>query len=109
MIALIENCLNEIKLVCRRHGVASLAVFGSALDGNSFDSQCSDIDFIVSFHAGKDLGPWMGEYFELRRELEELLGRRVDLVMHGASRDLVFAEEGQVPQIIYAAANTQAA
>jgi len=39
---------NDLEQLCRKHGVKSLAVFGS-VTGNSFKSGKSDIDFLVEF------------------------------------------------------------
>ena len=102
---LIRNSTEGLSGICRRYGVARLEVFGSAADG-TFDPGRSDIDFLVEFEPGTDLGPWMARYFDLKGELETLLGRPVDLVMATApsnpyfvaeidrSRELVYASEG---------------
>ena len=60
----IEGHLDAIRTACRRHGVVRLAEFGSAAAPNSFDPQRSDVDFIGSFNRGRDLGPWLAEYFQ---------------------------------------------
>ena len=102
---LVRNSTEALSGICRSYGVARLEVFGSAADG-TFDSGRSDIDFLVEFEPGTDLGPWMARYFDLKGELETLLGRPVDLVMATApsnpylvaeidrSRELVYASEG---------------
>jgi hypothetical protein len=69
--------VEEIAAICRRHGVAELAVFGSIL-GEAFGPE-SDVDFLVRFE-GDDLGPWMSRLAELERDLSALLGRMVDVV-----------------------------
>jgi predicted nucleotidyltransferase len=76
-------------------------LFGSAA-ANRFDPARSDVDFLVEFH---DLG-WEASfkrYMGLKLDLEDLLGRTVDLVEAGAvtnphflrkaseARELVFA------------------
>ena len=61
--------------LCRRHGVARLEVFGSAARGEDFDPVASDVDFLVEFEKGRTLLDLAG----LHRELEETLGRRVDV------------------------------
>lgn len=77
MIDLIANNLDEIGELCRRYGVRKLEVFGSAATGE-FDSQNSDIDLIVDF---ADLSPGLAvRYLELADALEELFGRRIDLI-----------------------------
>jgi len=92
MNSLIENNRPRIEALCRRYHVARLEVFGSAADG-TFDAERSDVDFLVEFEPGADLGPWMSGYFDLRRDLEALLERSVDLVMPGAMRNPYFIRE----------------
>ena len=102
MVPLLEQHQDAIRAACRRHGVAKLAVFGSATDPKSFDPERSDIDFIVSFHQGKDLGPWLAEYFDLGADLENALGSPVDLVMERAARDLVFSPGSEpAPTLVF--------
>jgi predicted nucleotidyltransferase len=77
---IIEQKKIEIAALCRKYGVRSLWVFGSAATG-SFNPDTSDVDFLV------DLGDYSSDYasrfFTLRRELESLAGRPVDLVSIG--------------------------
>ena len=63
----------------RALGTSYAAVlFGSAARGDDFDPARSDADFLVTFEPAvrNDLGALV----ELKDELEELLGRPVDLV-----------------------------
>jgi predicted nucleotidyltransferase len=69
MIELLDRMRSRVADVCKRFGVRRLDVFGSAADG-SFDPATSDIDFLVEFEAGVDLGPWLTKYFELQSELQ---------------------------------------
>lgn len=60
---------------CRRHGIRSLAFFGSVLRDDFGDE--SDVDVLVEFEPGRGVG-----YLRLaglEAELSELLGRKVDL------------------------------
>lgn len=67
-------------------GVKSLAIFGSvARDEAGPDS---DVDVLVEF--GEPVG-YFG-LFRLRRYLEELFGRRVDLATSGALRESMKAQ-----------------
>lgn len=110
MIPLLEHHLASLKQACRRHGVARLEVFGSAADPARFDPRRSDVDFIVRFSPGTDLGPWMAAYFDLRDELRHVLGTRVELVIESAIRDPLFAREAnRTRRLIYAAENSEAA
>lgn len=69
--------VDEIAAVCRRHGVVELAVIGSIL-GDAFGPE-SDVDFLARFE-NDDLGPWMSRLDELARDLQRLLGRKVDVI-----------------------------
>ena len=51
MHSIIESRRDEVRMLCRRFGVQSLDVFGSAA-GEAFDPQRSDIDFVVDFGPG---------------------------------------------------------
>lgn len=59
-------------------------MFGSMVTGTSHDR--SDIDILVEFQDGhKDLF----NYMKLKRYLENLLGRKVDLVMKKAIKERI--------------------
>jgi predicted nucleotidyltransferase len=57
VIAILNKLMEPLRSACRRHRVVRLEVFGSAVDADRFDPNRSDIDFIVSFSSGADLGP----------------------------------------------------
>lgn len=75
--------------VCRARGVSRLRVFGSALT-ERFDPERSDIDFLVEF--APEVSDLFDAYFGLKEDLEELLGRPVDLVMTDAVTNPYFAK-----------------
>lgn len=73
-----DHLLAAIKQLCARYHVRKLELFGSAARSES-DPTSSDFDFLVMF---EDLG-WEGSfkrYMGLKFDLEDLLGRKVDLV-----------------------------
>jgi uncharacterized protein len=72
--------------VCQRYNVRRVELFGSAAT-DEFDPARSDIDFLIEFQRDTDLGPWLKQYFALRRELSDLYQREVDLVISDAIRD----------------------
>jgi len=80
--ALIEQNRTPITELCRRYGVRRLDAFGSVLR-DDFDPLTSDVDFVVEFVDRSPRGA-ADRYFGLLFGLEELLGRRVDLVMSTA-------------------------
>lgn len=58
----------------RKYGVKSLAVFGSMARGD--DREGSDVDVLVEFEGPATFSNFMG----LKLDLEDLVGRRVDLL-----------------------------
>ena len=85
---------------CRRFGVRRLEIFGSAARPD-FDPETSDFDFIVSF-ADKTPGTYADRYFDFAHALEQLLGRKVDLLTERSIRNPYFRREIQAArQIVY--------
>ncbi len=78
MHAAVERHRAAIEELCRRFGVTQLDVFGSATR-DDFDEATSDVDFLVEFEDVPDLRA-LRQYFGFKEDLEELLGRPVDLV-----------------------------
>jgi len=64
--------------LCRRYHVKRLEVFGSAARGTDFDPGRSDADLLVEFEPGA--APDWGGFLDFEEGLEQVLGRRVDLV-----------------------------
>lgn len=104
MHPLIENSRPQIAALCRKYGVGRLDVFGSLLR-DDFDVQGrSDVDVVVEFDADFPGSP-VRRYFDLKREMESLFGRTVDVVeIHALpeSRLKRIIERSKVP--VYAAA-----
>ena len=65
---------NKVKQLAAAHGLSNLRVFGSVVRGE--ETEDSDLDLLVDVTAGVGL---IG-LARAQRELEELLGARVDLV-----------------------------
>jgi uncharacterized protein len=84
-VSVIEPKLDALEALCRRFGVRSLDLFGSAAD-DRFDPERSDIDLLVEFVATPP-GGYARAYFGLRQGLEALLGRKVDLVTEPALKN----------------------
>ncbi len=59
---------------CRRHRILRLSFFGSILRDDFRPD--SDVDVLVEFEPGARTGL---QFFEMERELSQLLGRNVDL------------------------------
>lgn len=98
---LIELNLQKIIDLCRIHRVKTLAVFGSILT-DRFNDQ-SDVDLLVDFDT-TDHEKWdyVSNYFDFRDALEHILGRKVDLIEEGASRNQFFiANVNRTKRMIY--------
>lgn len=89
--------------LCHSYEVRKLSLFGSAAR-KDFDPISSDLDFLVEFGKPPD-GMRLGtQFFGFLAELEELFGRRVDLLEESAienSRLLRSAQSSAVT--VYAA------
>ncbi len=90
-----QTIKKQIVPILKRQGVIKAALFGSAVRGEM--KKRSDIDILVKLKKGKSLFDFVG----LKLELEEKLGRKVDLVSYGAIKprlkDIILKDE----KIIY--------
>ena len=81
---------DEILGIAARHGARNVRVFGSFARGDAGPD--SDVDLLID--AGPQTSPWFPG--GLVADLEDLLGRRVDVVepaaLHHLLRDRVLAE-----------------
>lgn len=74
---LLENHIENLKILCDNHHVDKMYLFGSALN-NNFNSK-SDIDFLVKFKP-IGLAQYFDNYMDFKESLKKLLGREVDLI-----------------------------
>jgi predicted nucleotidyltransferase len=102
MIDLVEQHRADLVALCQQHHVRTLEVFGSATDG-TFDSQRSDLDFLVDF-LPMSPGQHSKAYFNLLFGLEDLFHRRIDLVETSAISNPYFLKSvNQSRTVLYAA------
>ena len=102
MLPLIEQNQAEITRLCEQHRVRHLDLIGSAASGD-FDPARSDVDFLVDF-LPLQAGQRATAYFGLLHGLEDLFGRKVDLVMRGAIKNPWFARSiDACRKLLYAA------
>ena len=91
----------EIKEILEKHNnylrqtfhVSEIGIFGSFVKGREKADNSSDVDILITFKKGyKDFF----NYMRLKYYLEELLGRKVDLVIKNAVkprlRERIFSE-----------------
>ena len=103
MIAEIVERRAELTRLCPQFGVRRLEVFGSAASG-AFRSGESDLDFLVEFDAAATGTGYADRFFGLLESLEQLFGRRVDLVVGSAIRNPYFRESvDRTRALVYAA------
>jgi uncharacterized protein len=72
--AILDILNSEAPAFRAKYGVKSLAVFGSMARGD--DHEGSDVDILVTFEGKATFDNFMG----LKLDLEDLFGRRVDLL-----------------------------
>lgn len=84
MRPLIDDNLEQIGRLCRLYGVRKLELFGSILRPD-FDPDRSDVDLLVEFEP--QVADSFANFLDLKEALEDLLGRRVDLVELRAIRN----------------------
>lgn len=102
MIPLLEQNRQALADLCRKHHVERLEIFGSAATGR-FQSDTSDLDFLVSFNHAPDLNA-ADQYFGLLFDLETLFNRRIDLVCATAMRNPYFIRAvNDTRKVLYAA------
>jgi len=80
---LLHSKRDEILRIARVHGARNVRVFGSAARGDADDT--SDVDFLVEFEPGTSLL----QHGAMIAELEELLGRKVDVAPEKTLRERV--------------------
>ncbi len=76
----LERKRDQILRICRRHGVRAIWVFGSVAR-QEHDAR-SDVDFLVELEPDRTLL----DLAALKRELETLLGRPVDVLTPASLR-----------------------
>ncbi len=80
---LVESKRDEILRIARAHGARNVRIFGSAARGDA--DETSDVDFLVEFAPGTSLL----QHGAMIAELEELLGRKVDVAPEKTLRERV--------------------
>ena len=85
----LDSYSHSIAEICERFAVRHLEVFGSALR-DDFDLTSSDIDLFYEFEGSEDL---FSRFMNLKRELEKLFGRKVDLLKEDQIRNPFIKEQ----------------
>ncbi len=88
----------EVADICRRYHIAWMALFGSAARGEM--DELSDYDFVIEFE--KEATPSLFDLVHIQRELEDQLGRRVDLGTRSSIKPLLRSEILDNAVVVYA-------
>jgi uncharacterized protein len=91
MYSLIENNLNEIVALCKKHNVKSISLFGSAAK-NTMNHK-SDIDFLVNFSEDINLLDYADNYFSFLDALKQILDKEIDLITEKSIKNPILKEE----------------
>ncbi|MFO7932522.1 MAG: nucleotidyltransferase domain-containing protein [Bacteroidales bacterium] len=97
----IENIKDQLIKLCETYDIKTMYVFGSAVSEQF--SEDSDIDFLISF---KDIPfeKYTDNYFELHYKLEELFGRKIDLITENSlSNPYLIMSIEETKKLLYAA------
>ncbi len=85
---LIEQHIDAISEICKKHQVKELYAFGSVLDENRFRPD-SDVDLMVEFN-NMSYDFYAENYNEFENSLTSLLNREVDLMSPKFLRNRIF-------------------
>ena len=81
MQQILESNIIKIKKACEFYHVKNLYAFGSAVNG-TFTNE-SDVDFLVDYFKDEEgLPKEPFDYFDFLFSLEDIVGRKVDLVVN---------------------------
>jgi len=102
MSPIVTNKIPQLIKLCKKYRVATMYLFGSAATGNFNEN--SDIDFLISFRNDVTLNEYADNYFDLMFEIEDIFGRKVDLITEKTLSNPYFIRNvEQTKQLIYAA------
>ncbi len=88
---ILEQRKSEIAVLCQKYGVTRLRLFGSAL-GTDWNPETSDFDFVADFGDPPAGINHFRQQFGLLADLEQLLGRPVDVVDYGVAEKPYFRQ-----------------
>ena len=80
---IIADKRDAILALAAKHGASNVRIFGSVAEGKA--DAASDVDFLVDMEPGRSLFDLGG----LLMDLQDLLGRKVDVVTEAGLRDRI--------------------
>jgi len=103
MNSIVADKIPQLVELCKKYRVVRMYLFGSAAR-DDFDPEKSDIDFLIAFSTSLSFGDYADNYFDLMFELEDMFGRKIDLVTEKSLASPYFiANVERTKQLIYAA------
>ena len=87
VIDLIRDNMQKLDAICEKHMVKSLFLFGSAAT-TQFNSETSDLDFMVEFQPSVNPIDYADNYFSLMDDLK-IFERTIDLVSSRAVKNKI--------------------
>ncbi len=84
---LLKEKREEILNIASKHGAFNIRIFGSVAKGK--ETETSDIDFLIDYDINK-ISPWFP--VRLIRDLEKLLGKKVDIVTENGLKEKIKPE-----------------
>ena len=101
MNRIVSDKIEELKKLCNFYKVKSMHVFGSVCTDKFNDK--SDIDILISFDT-LSVEQYTDNYFDLHYKLEDLFGRKIDLLTDKSLSNPYFIQAiDETKQLIYAA------
>ena len=94
----VRQKLPQLRVLCAKYRVRELSLFGSAVRSD-FNSQ-SDLDFLVEFLPNAGIG--LFEFAGMEQDLEDLFGRKVDLITKKGLKPLLKDTVSGEAQLLYA-------
>lgn len=98
-VASLHIPIKELERICRRYQVQELALFGSTLGPKQGPE--SDVDLLVTFQPTARVT--FSSLARMQRELEALLGRKVDLVPKEGLKPVIRDHILATARVLYAA------
>ena len=101
MNRIVADRIDDLIKLCNTYKVKTMYVFGSVCTDKFSDN--SDIDILISFD-NLTIEQYTDNYFELHYKLQELFGRKIDLLTERSLSNPYFIKGlEQTKQLVYAA------
>ena len=95
----VKNNLDSITRICEKYAVKSLYLFGSGAD-NSITAS-SDLDFLIDyFKDAEGLPKAPFDYFDVLFSLQDITGKKIDLVVKDALRSSYFKKNLDATKVL---------